>query len=219
MNLGSHIAVAAKLEENSPAFWLGAALPDLGSIGRFRLLGVCDNRDVTRGIVLHHQTDDVFHKHPWFTQRQKRLRALLLDAGVGRGASRAIAHVGPELLLDGALLLESTGRTGLRPQIETALNSIASLQNQLGSLVPDDPQGWLQHLDQVADWGTPADYHDPDAVAQRLHRILGRRPRLRMETNDIGIAAGILRTEWPDIEATALAFVSEIASDLRAVAS
>lgn len=216
MNLGSHIAVATKIESDSPEFWLGAALPDLGSIGRFRLLGVSDNLDVTRGIALHHQTDDVFHKHSWFTERQRRLRTMLLDAGVGRGAARAIAHVGPELLLDGALLLEPTGQTGLRTQIEAALDSIVSLQRQLGSLVLDDSDGWIQHLSQVSAWGTPTDYHDPNAVAQRLHRILGRRPRLRMEPNDIEIAANILRTEWPDIETTALSFVSEIASELGA---
>ncbi len=210
MNLGSHIAVAEILYPESPAIWLGAALPDLASIGRFRLLGTTNDPAILAGLALHHQTDDLFHRSLWFTQRQRRLSHALTAAGLGRGPTRAIAHVGPELLLDGALLNKSQ----LHQQIDSAFAQISALESQLGSLAPGEQAPFLSHLREVAAWGAPLDYHDPQVVAHRLQRILLRRPRLAFDPTSIDLVATKLASENKGITTTSVGFVQRIADDL-----
>lgn len=210
MNLGSHIAIAERLSPQNERLWLGSALPDLAAIGRFRLLGSTADSNIRDGVALHHRTDDVFHRHPWFTERQKRLRTELTEAGVGRGATRAIAHAGQELLLDGAMLQQ----TNLREQTERALAEIVEAKTDLGTLVLDRVDEWPLHLDKILAWGTPHDYHEPKAVAARLHRILARRPRLSFDETLIPVIADVLEREVASIFESAEPFVREIADQV-----
>ncbi len=218
MNLGSHVAVACHLYPGRPRVWLGAALPDLGSIGGIRLLGETADRSLGQGIALHHQTDHAFHRSTWFTGRQRQLTDRLAEGGLGRGAARAIAHVGPELLLDGALHLDRpTGgidSQALCDSIDQALAEIEHHPYTLSSLVPADPDGWLTHLTKVAALGPPDDYDDPRAVAYRLHRILRSRPRLAFDESDLDLVADELALEWPEISRTGPEFVSGLANEL-----
>ncbi len=215
MNLGSHIAVAKYLHPDQPRIWLGAALPDIATIGRFRLLGSTDDEEIQAGIALHHQTDDAFHRDPWFTSRQRRLTDSLRGAGLERGPTRAVAHVGPELLLDGALLQQSD----LRETINQALEQINIDSSALEPLVDVDAGAdacdWLSHLHKFAGGGLPTDYHEPPAVAARLQRILANRRRLAFATNQIDLVAGELTTEAEGIHQTGPAFVVAL-SDLLA---
>ncbi len=209
MNVGGHIVVAASVAPEEPVVWLGAALPDLGAMGRFRLLGSTPDPEVTRGIAMHHRTDDVFHSHPWFTGLMSRLRASLKEAGLDRGAARAIAHVGPELLLDGELLR----RPGQTDAVDTTIRLLdePELRARLRSLVsPDMATDWIEHLASVAGHPSPPDHHDPHAVAQRLHRILRRRPRLAFDADQVAAAAACLDAEHERL----LSGVDELMSDL-----
>ena len=208
MNLGSHIAVAKHLHPEHPRIWLGAALPDIAAIGRFRLLGSTDDEELQTGIALHHLTDDAFHRDPWFTSRQRRLTDSLREAGLERGPTRAVAHVGPELLLDGALLQQSD----LRDTINLALSEIETCSPLLTPLVQAnaDTAGWLDHLRKFTGGGMPTDYHDPTAVAGRLQRILANRKRLAFSGDEIDLVAKELAVEANGIHQTGPTFVVEL---------
>lgn len=210
MNVAGHIAVAQRLSDD-PAFWLGAALPDLGSIGGFRLVGSVDHRAVTAGIRCHHQTDDAFHRSDWFRRRQDRLRADLATAGMARGAARAVAHVGPELLIDGALL-----RSGeFADSVADTFATIGDIGDGLASLVPSRPDAWWEHLLDIATRRPPTDHDDPSAVARRLERILSRRPRLAMRPGDVATATTALTAEHPGIGSTVADLLTHLETEVR----
>ncbi len=196
MNITGHVAVAVRLAPHAPRVWLGAALPDLGAMGRFRLMGHSDDPEVTAGIAIHHATDDAFHRHPTFTEAMARLRTDLAADGVGRGPARAVAHVGPELLIDGSLLADP----GTAEAVEAAFAEIASLGSALASLVDGNPEAWEHHLSRVPLWDLPTDFADPHAVADRLHRILSRRPRLAFDPEQIRSIGHRLAAEQPAID-------------------
>ncbi len=225
MNAGGHIAVAAKAfatgnlhgaehRESDPsraARLLGAALPDLATIGRFRLLGTTAHRSVAHGIDLHHRTDDLFHRHPWFRDRNRELTAHLAESGLARGPSMACSHVGIELILDGRLLAETDNATAN----EDAFDAIVDVRDELAPLVSEDKRDrWMMHLDRLAEHRLPTDYHDPEAVAARLHRILAARPRLALDQKYVAIVAEALADRKDDIDNTALDLVVELADEL-----
>lgn len=207
MNIAGHVTVAMRLAPDAPRVWLGAALPDLGAMGRFRLMGQTADPDVSAGIALHHATDDVFHRHPTFTGAMARLRADLAGDGVGRGPARAVAHVGPELLIDGYLLGDPT----VGEAVDAAFAQIEFLGPSLATLVESNEPAWERHLAEVPGWGLPTDYADPLAVANRLHRILSRRPRLQLDSGHVEHVGHRLAAEQADLDAA----VPELIGDLE----
>lgn len=211
MNIGGHIAVAMRLAPDEPRVWLGAALPDLGAMGRFRLMGDTADPDVTAGIALHHATDDAFHRHPTFTEAMARLRSDLAIDGVGRGPARAVAHVGPELMIDGFLLEDDQ----LADAIDAAFAEIDELGPALSSLVETSSDDWMRHLAKVPAWGLPTDYADPHAVAKRLHRILSKRPRLQLDADQIDVIGDRLAAEQPALNQAIPVLIDDLEQSLR----
>lgn len=211
MNIGGHIAVAMRLAPDEPRVWLGAALPDLGAMGRFRLMGDSPDPDVTAGIALHHATDDAFHRHPTFTEAMARLRADLAADGVGRGPARAVAHVGPELMIDGFLLEAEQ----LNNAVNAAFAEIEPLGPGLGSLVETSSDEWLRHLRKVPSWGLPTDYADPHAVAHRLQRILSSRPRLELDRAHVGAIGTRLAAEQPALNLAIPDLIDDLEGSLK----
>ena len=210
MNIAGHVAVAMRLAPDAPRVWLGAALPDLGAMGRFRLMGSTPDPDVTAGIAIHHATDDAFHRHPTFTGAMARLRTVLSDDGVARGPARAVAHVGPELLIDGTLLADPA----VAEAVDASFAEIEVLGAALASLVESDAASWERHLGKVQSWGLPTDYADPHAVAGRMHRILERRPRLSFDPSLVGRIGDRLATEQPGLDAGVPDLISDLESSL-----
>lgn len=211
MNIAGHVTVAMRLAPDAPRVWLGAALPDLGAMGRFRLMGDSPDPDVTAGIALHHATDDAFHRHPTFTEAMARLRSVLSSDGVNRGAARAVAHVGPELLIDGHLLSFDAVVDG----VDRAFAEIEPLGPALSPLVERDQFEWDRHLGKVVSWGLPTDYAEPHAVAQRLHRILARRARLGFETTQIEQIGIRLAAEQPGLDAAVDGLINDLERSLQ----
>lgn len=215
MNAGGHIAVAHRLGtfdgDDDTGVNLGAALPDLAAIGHFRLRGATGDEAVTHGIDLHHRTDDAFHQHPWFAERNRNLADRLGADGVGRGPARACSHVGIELLLDGELLRDQTHQ-----QASTeAFNGIMDRLDDLGELVEADHRDrWRRHLSRVSERHLPDFYDDPDAVAALLHRILSARPRLALPAEQIPTVATALADLQPDIAATATDLLAQLRADV-----
>ncbi len=168
MNFFGHAVVASWQPAAGPGLTLGAMLPDFAGMCGARIASA-DDVDVARGIDLHHATDAVFHQaapvRALFAATEQRLYA----RGCRRGPTRASAHVGVELLLDGSLLDDP----GHRAVYLAAL-----------ALVPV-PVTWRDEGDDVrfarlhgrlAEHGVPDDLRRPAAVAERVIRTLaGRR--------------------------------------------
>lgn len=199
--------------EDPEALVVGAALPDIAAIGRFRLSGTSSDNAVRAGVALHHRTDDAFHSHRWFRQHNGSVAAALADIGVRRGAARAVGHVGVELLLDGYLLATDPN---LGRRAEAALATVTAPGRDLVSLVdPDRRPDWSTHLDRTARWPVPADYRDPAAVAGRLQRILAHRPRLSFGTEQVAAVADVLAEARAGLEAGADDLVADLAELVR----
>lgn len=170
------------------------------------------NGPVGQGIAFHHRTDAIFHSHPWFTSKQKSVFDHLADAGVGRGAARASAHVGVELLLDGELFENDPTRGQV---VSNALAAASGAPPEVAEAVPHDSQDrWQLHLAGLHRWRAPGYFRDPLAVAHRMESILAGRPRLAMSEGDVSKVAGALEAAQPSIAATAEEFLSEMVEAL-----
>ncbi|MEM9564360.1 MAG: hypothetical protein AAGA93_17180 [Actinomycetota bacterium] len=218
MNFAGHVEVARDGSlvrgDNEARFHLGAVLPDLAAMGRFRLLARPDDPDITAGIDIHHRTDDAFHRHRWFRDTSGAVVRRLDRAGVPRGAARAVGHVGIELLLDGHLLRQPGG---LGPAVDAAIEAAGDAVEELVPLVDEGQRGhWRHHLEQVAVWSVPDDYHRPDAVAARLERILRRRPRLALPPEAIATVAEALATQQDAVRDGAAPLIAELRHQVSA---
>lgn len=171
MNFVGH-AIVARWEEDDPRHGVGAMLPDLA-----RMCGAAtpETHDafVRAGVRCHHRVDAAFHDTPTFLRLVSAARRDLNDRGVPRAASLAAAHVGVELLLDGAWLSA--------PGFARIFDAAASAARELEAAAlswPDEASGkrfveLCAHLPDIA-----CGYASPEIVGERVVRILSRRPRL-----------------------------------------
>ncbi len=212
MNLLAHMAVAERLDAD-PDVLLGSALPDIASAGRCRLASVSGVDGVDTGVRLHHRTDDVFHGLGWFTDLQRRLATDLRTAGMGRGPRRATAHVGVELLLDGALESDA----GFLDRTELAFARLRPHHDRISDMAADGHQDrWRAHLEWIDGRTPPRDGLDAQAVARRLERICARRPRLAFVEGDVERATVALAEVADLIAAEATGVVADVVAELSA---
>lgn len=204
MNFFGHAVVAAWNDEHA-GHLLGSMLPDFEAMVAVPLLDVPDP-DIRRGIETHHETDHTFHRAPTFIALCAWALDAMTDLGVRRGTSRAVAHVGTELFLDGWLARD---RAHVAPYL-------AALEV--------DPRGGLQWQDQGAafeklhgrlrKWGAPTQYEDPDFVLVRLGDSLRRRPVLALRDDESSRVASFLPTLQERVERKAPALIEEIREGL-----
>ncbi|HEX5658563.1 MAG TPA: hypothetical protein VFX59_15275 [Polyangiales bacterium] len=173
MNFIGHAAVAL-WQRADPSFVLGSMLPDFAGMAGQRMAPARADADpgLAAGVALHHRTDEVFHAAPEFVALQQRVLDTLTPLGVPRGTSRAVGHIGTEMLIDGELLAEKAlGDAYLRALgADVALDGVFPSEGALTKLA--------RLRVRLTDHGVPYDYADPDAVLQRLQFVLARRPRL-----------------------------------------
>ncbi len=167
MNFFGHAAVASWLDP-TPAVVLGAMLPDFETMSGGRIARADDDA-VARGIALHHATDAVFHQaapvRALFAATEDRLYA----RGCRKGPTRAAAHVGVELLLDG-LLLDGVGH------VDAYLAALAIAPVPVTWRDPGDDDRFAILHGRLIAHGAPSDLRRPAAVATRVFRTLaGRR--------------------------------------------
>jgi hypothetical protein len=208
LNFVGHAHVAIARHDVSPALVLGAMLPDFASMGGARLLPL-DHPVLAAGVALHHRTDDLFHAAPEFVRLCSTWGPALEARGLSWGASRAVAHVGTELLLDGLLLDDDATRAAY-------LEAVAALEEPLVSAIPVRGPGaarWPALLARVRVHGAPDFYRDPVSVADRLIRILASRPRLTIDEAHRATLCDAMRALRRDVEpvASALALAGRAA--------
>ncbi len=200
MNFVGHIAAGLRIGDDrvAPEFLVGTALPDFAAMGRTRLRTA--DGALADGIALHHATDQAFHAETWFLDFERELRGLLRDDGLPDGAARACAHVGPELLLDGALLDDPAVASGVR----TVYREIAAPDDETVELAPEGQHDqWRAHLVGVATHLDPFTYRDAAIVAHRLHAITSRRPRLAFDADLVGVVRARMASVQPRITSSA----------------
>jgi hypothetical protein len=183
MNVLGHASVALAWGGDDPAFVLGAVLPDLASMVHVRIDRSLLEGPVGDGMSCHIGADAIFHDHPDFRAGSAALRRDLASQGLDRGPVRAIGHAGWELLLDGTLLGSRAEAAYWRALDvgELAMDAIAE---------PDRPR-WLGFL-SYRRRRPLLRYDDPPWVAERLHDLLARRPRLRFSRRELPAVADVL---------------------------
>jgi len=207
VNFFAH-ALVASWRSPSPAYALGAMLPDLAG-----MVGVStppvDHPDLAAGVELHHATDRAFHRLPVFVRAMSEIQQQLMLRGLGRGPAAGAAHVGFELCLDRALLDEPDAIAHYRAALEAARGE---LHGVIVWPARDVAERWYVLIDRLFSTGPPQVYRDLDLVAKRVARALARRPLLALDHGD----DQHLRAEMPDIADRALAAAPGILAALRA---
>lgn len=139
---------------------------------------------LARGVAYHHRTDAAFHESEIFRSLQAEASHHLRASGVRRGPTRAVAHVGIELLIDAALAWSFAASTShsTAPE-EPYLRAL-----ELGSApLPDlawepssDTERFMGLCQRLRHAGVARFRVDAEQAATDLARILARRPRLAL---------------------------------------
>jgi hypothetical protein len=138
---------------------------------------------VRAGVDCHREADAAFHDLAVFREQSFALTRALLDAGVSRGAARAVGHAGWELLFDGALLDDDA-------LVEAYLAAMR---------VEVHDTDWSAALERRASRGAPWFYGDAASVAELLWRVLGRRRLLAFDSEVLPTVTACLRDAQPAI--------------------
>jgi len=210
LNFLGHVFVASWRRgtgDDAAPYAFGSMIPDFTGMAGARVVEV--THDATaEGVALHHETDDVFHSSPIFTALMEETRGELEGAGVRRGTSLAVGHVGAELLLDGWLLARDRERGGdVGALYEAALAAGETLCSELRFRKDEGEERMRTLLGRLRSYGLDG-HESVDVILQRLERALDRRERLRIQPEDReAVHAGLVRcqrsvearaSEWVD---------------------
>jgi hypothetical protein len=205
VNVLGHTHVALAVGVDTPDYVLGAVLPDLASMARVRLDRSRLVGGVAEGVRCHIAADAAFHTAPEFLRGSGAIRDDLRARGTAAGPSRAIGHVGWELMLDGTLL-----GSPARAAYARALEGLESGDGVGAALSEAHRLRWarlLAYRDRLPD----LPYDDPQWVAERLVSILEPRPSLRLPAEQVPVVAHVLAGHADDVEAAAPAVLSATA--------
>lgn len=190
VNFFGHAAVAS-WRPGRGGLPLGAMLPDFGTMCRARVTGTSDP-EVAAGIELHHVTDAAFHQLPAVTGLMRELDQRLERGGCARGPRRAVAHIGVELLLDGVLVEAADYREAY----------ILGLEYEAPLTWRDegDDRRYATLIERLRAHGVPDDLRKPEAISQRMQRMLGHRPLLAPSPSDLAVITIALIEHKPRVE-------------------
>ncbi|MCA9634193.1 MAG: hypothetical protein KC766_41395 [Myxococcales bacterium] len=213
MNFFGHLAVATWYSRDA-AHHLGAMLPDLAT-----MLGapapMAELGRVAEGIELHHRTDAVFHACGPFRELNSKAFAELESRGLPRGAARAVAHIGTEILLDGVLAEQARTRAAFRRALTFGAMNETALA--LRWRTPPEPGRLAALCRVIAERDIQRDSQLPERVAYRLDRILGHRPRLRIPPEQLPLVEGWAREADAGVRDHADGLLREVARGLEEI--
>ncbi|HZA76032.1 MAG TPA: hypothetical protein VE623_06525 [Acidimicrobiales bacterium] len=194
MNVLGHTFVALAVGDDDPAYVLGAVLPDLAPMLNVRIDRSRLDGRVGEGVRCHIEADAVFHGLAEFRSGAAALRRDLAGRGLDRGPVRALGHAGWELLLDGALVGSAA---------ETAYwRALGAGDSVIDAIAEPDRRRWLHFLG-YRDRPPPLRYDDPTWVAERMHALLARRPRLGFPRHQLPDVARVLDSHVRHVAAVA----------------
>jgi hypothetical protein len=163
---------------------LGAMLPDFASMCGARLDRSSDPQ-IAAGVDFHHRTDAVFHQLPPVLALMRDLEERLRKAGASRGPTRAVSHLGVELLLDGALVAEPAARQLYRDALALPAESLTWRE-------PEHPARFAALHERLRRYDVPDDLSEASSVTERLLRVISRRPLLAPRGADAAIIASVI---------------------------
>jgi hypothetical protein len=193
VNFFGHAAVASWSSAEAGTA-LGAMLPDFETMAGARVAST-DDAAIAAGIALHHATDAAFHRLPAVTALMRELDDRLASLGCARGPRRAVSHIGVELLLDGVLVTE--------PAYRDAYSRALAHEPALTWRDPSGAPRFAHLLSRLRAHGVPDDLRRPDAILQRLSRILAPRPLLAPSADDLRAIRTALAAHAPRVEVAA----------------
>ncbi len=212
MNFFSH-AVVATWTNRDPAYVLGSMLPDFAAMIGTRPPSV-SHETLAAGVALHHATDDVFHLSRNFTRLTDVATDQLRGAGVARGTSMAVAHVGIEILLDGVLASDEDAVSAYRSALE------AGRGDELGPTIDwkDDTYGprFASMMSRLLGYDIRETSLDPEVVTRRLRSTLAGRPRLAFGDAEMARIQSWTTSWRARVEAVAEAVMDEVRAGLDA---
>lgn len=211
MNFVGHSHFARRID-TAPRFLLGAMLPDLASMAGTRLIAQ-DEPAIAAGVRDHHAVDDVFHAAPTFIALQTRAIEALSGRGMAWGASRAVAHVAPELFLDGLLLEDDAN---VEPYVEAVREAGRAETQRVMRFSSEGAEGFAALHRRLASYGPPHGYRDPKFVGDILVRILRHRPRLALRPEEIPMLEAVLPDLFRQVEMDASQLLAEVRAGLAA---
>jgi hypothetical protein len=211
VNYFGHAAVASWRAPDGDAralggLALGAMLPDFSIMCGARVTGAGDAA-IERGIALHHATDSVFHHAPAVLALFRDAEARLTAGGCRRGPTRAAAHVGVELLLDGALLDDDRHRAAYTAAMAADPAPITWRDD-------GDPERFAALFARLVTYGIPDDLRRPRSAAERIFRMLADRKLLAPDANERTVIAGVLDELQPRVTVAAETIVRQVAAGL-----
>ena len=216
MNFFGHALLAQRHEAASGSvragFILGAMLPDFASMLRTRPPRATLDA-LQAGLAFHHLTDDAFHGSQSFLEFSGQASSFLGARGLSRGSARAVAHVGVELLLDGAFASENAANEAYLSALECGLTThVASHIHWQAS----EQEARFQHLcHDLARRGAYRGDAPAELIAERLRNILADRPRLAMDDAGQSVVREWVVTARPLIVTGAAELLREVTQRLN----
>ncbi len=211
MNFFGH-AVVATWRSPEPEFVLGAMLPDFASMLGVRPPAVVGDA-LVRGVEFHHATDRVFHESRTFHELEHHARHALRELGLPRSSTLAVAHIGVEMLLDGALVSDARGVAGYL----SALNGAASVLKSAPTILWNDDglaKRFRRLTETLAARGISSKMAEPESVAFRVERALASRPRLRLPAGGEALVRVWAAGAAAGVEGASAAVLGEVARGL-----
>jgi hypothetical protein len=209
MNFFGHAWVAGWFSEQPP-FILGAMLPDFASALRVAPPS-SRHLELDAGIRLHHLTDRVFHASAAFSELEQGARVALSEAGLPKGARRALAHVGVEYLIDEQLSLRAPAWRGY--ELALRFGSSATCRTELTWSAAHLGEHFASFCQRLAQSSRPA---GSARLAARLVAALAGRPRLALQPDDEARVVPWLEQSRPHVVALMPRLLTELARELGA---
>jgi hypothetical protein len=211
LNYFAHARIAAARDADAavanacdPAFVLGAMLPDFAHMIGARVADLA-HPALRSGAQHHHQADAAFHRAPAFVALVRGATRALAAGGLARGPARGAAHVGIELLFDGALV----GDPHADAAYVSALGAAPALDAAIRWSRADGPLRWQQLHARLLAHGPPVSLREPAHVSERVARALAPRPRLALARHQHAIVERWLADAHPQVTAVAPRLLAE----------
>lgn len=216
VNFYGHAVLAAATHSDS-AFVLGAMLPDFISILGSRPLRL-ELGALALGVGFHHRTDAAFHDSDTFRALQRQASLHLAARGVRRGPTRAVAHVGVELLIDAALARRPASvHPGTTLENERYLSALElGTSPELGLVWESavQTQRFTELCQRLHHAGVDRFRGEPPEVVAALARILARRPRLALSEDELHAVEGWAPEAYVAVENELPALLKELENQL-----